>query len=64
MAIKLNPEDAEIHYNRGNPYFMLEEYQKAFDNYDKAIELDPEHIDAKKFREIALKKLGDQGKSH
>ncbi|MBP6932034.1 MAG: tetratricopeptide repeat protein [Candidatus Methanofastidiosum sp.] len=39
MALELNPNDLDIHINRANVYRILEENEKAFEDYEKAIEL-------------------------
>jgi len=39
-AIELNPQYAEAYNHRGNIYFDKKEYDKAFQDYDKVIELD------------------------
>ena len=41
-AIRLDPKNAAIYYNRGNAKFDLRQYQEAIAYYDEAIELDPE----------------------
>lgn len=44
--------------NRGVAYNMLEDYKKAVDNYDLAIELDPDLAVAYHYRGYALHQLG------
>ena len=45
-AIKLKPDDHDVHYNMGNAYDDLKEYEKAIECYKKAIELKPDYYDA------------------
>jgi len=47
QALILNPYDAEIHYLLGAVYMTLGNNQKAFVEMQKALELDPNHQDAK-----------------
>ena len=49
LAINLleNYDTAEAHYNRGNALTRQDEISKAIEAYSKAIELDPNHEDAK-----------------
>ncbi|MDJ0553425.1 MAG: tetratricopeptide repeat protein [Microcoleaceae cyanobacterium MO_207.B10] len=46
QAIKLNPDQAEYYYKRGNAYYNSEDYQNAIADYTKALTLDPSHINA------------------
>ena len=39
-AIRLAPKNAFLYYNRGNLYAMRNDYQRAIDDYTRAIELD------------------------
>ena len=43
--IKLDPEDSEIYYDRGNTYSNLEKYEEAIQDFKKVLELDPEDRD-------------------
>lgn len=42
LAIKTNPKNADAFDDRGNLYFMLQDYNKSDKDYQKAIKLDPE----------------------
>ena len=48
-----------LYYNRGLAYANIGEYQLAIRDYDKVIELDPEHAEAYCFRGLAYDNLGD-----
>ena len=47
---ELEPENSVAYNNRGVAYFAQEEYQKALDDFNKAIELDPEYANPYFFR--------------
>ncbi len=56
-AIKLNPENHNAYYKRGDAYFSLKNYEKAIDDFNKTIELDPENVVAFGRRGDAYDKL-------
>ena len=39
--IELDPDSAAAYINRGRSYYELGQYQRAIEDFDKAIELDP-----------------------
>jgi tetratricopeptide (TPR) repeat protein len=45
-AIKLQPNDAEIYYNRGVAYDNLGQYKRAIKDYNQAIILKPDYAEA------------------
>jgi len=45
-AAELQPENAEIYYNRGVAYDNLGQYQPAIKNYNQAIRLKPDYAEA------------------
>ena len=45
QAIELDPNNAEYRNYRAHAYYYIEQYEKAFTDYDKAIELDPNNVD-------------------
>lgn len=45
-AVKLQPNDAEIYYNRGVAYENLGQYQPAIKDYNQAISLNPSYSEA------------------
>lgn len=53
---------AEAHYNKGNAYAQLGNNQKAIEEYDEAIKLDPDHKDAM-FNKNIINKKKDQDKN-
>ena len=52
-AVRLNLNDADAYYDRGNVYARLGVSQRAIDDYDEAIRLDPQHFQAYGNRGIA-----------
>lgn len=44
--LKLDPNNAIVHYNLGNAYYQKEEYNKAIESYLKAIKINPKDADA------------------
>ncbi|HDP95585.1 MAG TPA: tetratricopeptide repeat protein [Candidatus Aminicenantes bacterium] len=52
----------DFHYNLGNTYFRLKQFDKALDHYKQALLQDPEDLDAKRNFELALQRLERQKK--
>lgn len=50
-------ERADIHYNLGNSYFMLENYQEAVAQYREGLKQDPGDLNMKYNLELALRNL-------
>jgi tetratricopeptide (TPR) repeat protein len=48
------------YYGRGTAYIELEQYERAIDDYNKAIELDPNCADVYYNRDLAIGKLKKQ----
>jgi len=44
MAIKLEPENAGLFNDRGSAKRLLEDYDGAINDYNKAIKLDPKMV--------------------
>ncbi|MBD3879512.1 MAG: tetratricopeptide repeat protein [Quinella sp. 1Q5] len=67
-AIKLYDEllnfggNASVYNNRGNAYLDLKQYERAIQDYDKAIQLNPNHEMAYNNRGLAYGKLGQKDK--
>jgi len=64
---KIDPEKttlskADFHYNLGNSFFRLNQFEKALENYKKSMIANSEDIDVKKNYELTLKKLQEQKK--
>ena len=55
-AIKRNSSFADSYLTRGKAYLALKEYKKAIEDFDRAIELDPDNIDKVKQEAIGYKK--------
>ena len=62
-AIKINPQDAETHYNRGLSYLSLENYHQAILDFNEAIKINPELADAYFNRGISLANVGEKEKA-
>ena len=45
-AIRIKPDYAEAHYNKGNLLFELEKIDKSLESYDIAINLNPNYAEA------------------
>lgn len=60
-AIYNNPEDADSYYIRGNIYQKLVRYDNALEDFQKALEIKPNHIDAIKKIAVISSKTGDEG---
>jgi tetratricopeptide (TPR) repeat protein len=50
-------DDARNHVDRGNAFMYLHEYARAIADYDRAIELDPKHVNAFYNRGLARESL-------
>ena len=57
-AIKLKPDDAIAHSNRGVAYANRGQYQRAIEEYNEAIRLQPDLAEIYSNRGIAYAKLG------
>lgn len=57
-AIKINPDIADFHCNRGNALFRLNRYSESVLSSERALTLLPEHLNAQINRGIALHYLG------
>ena len=57
-AIRLEPDDAEAHYNLGATYGGLGRYQEAIAAYEEAIHLKPEYAEAQYNLGVAYSELG------
>ena len=44
--VRLNPDDADAHYNLGNAYYDLGQYQEAVASYKEAIRIKPDYAKA------------------
>jgi tetratricopeptide (TPR) repeat protein len=60
QAIKINPDDAEAYYNRGNARFDLGDRTGAIEDYTQAIKINYNYGDAYYNRGIARFNLGDK----
>lgn len=61
--MELNPKHVLAYNNRGNAYDNLKEYDKAIEDYDKAIELDPKFAYTYNGRGITYYKKGNYDKA-
>ena len=62
-AIETNPNDADAYYHRGQVYFILSDYNKAIENYEKSVEIDSSFSLAQIQLAVANYKNGNLGKS-
>lgn len=63
MTKELNQESAEAYYSRGLAHSKNGEFEKAIENYTKAIELKPDYADAYYYRGGARLRLGEREKA-
>jgi tetratricopeptide (TPR) repeat protein len=63
-AIKLFPDYAEAYFNRGIAYFnrgnerkSIDEIKKCIDDFRDVLRIEPNHVQAKKYLEMALRLL-------
>ena len=59
-AIALDPHNAGIHVDRGNVWYVQQEYGHAIADFSEAILLDPDYATAYRNRGFAWDKLGGQ----
>ncbi|MDR1467911.1 MAG: tetratricopeptide repeat protein, partial [Spirochaetaceae bacterium] len=57
QALRINPNYAEVYYNRGYAYAMKKDYARARADWEKALQLDPNDADARGNLEV-LRKQG------
>ncbi|GFZ51338.1 72 kDa mitochondrial outer membrane protein [Saitozyma sp. JCM 24511] len=62
-AIRHNADDPDIYYHRGQVYFIMQEYQKAIDDYTKSTALDGGFIFTHVQMAVAQYKMGNVGAS-
>ena len=43
--VKLNPNYDYLYFTRGNAYYLLKQYERAIQNYDKATALNPNYVE-------------------
>ena len=55
QAIALEPDHADLYFNRGNAYGNKGQYNRAIRDYDEAIRLNPDDAEAIKNGELAYK---------
>ncbi|MFP4657215.1 MAG: tetratricopeptide repeat protein, partial [Desulfonatronovibrionaceae bacterium] len=48
-ALELSTQDENLHYNIARAYYGLKKHKKAYEHLKQALELSPEHKEAKKF---------------
>lgn len=61
-AAQLAPFFKEVHANLSLAYYQLQQYQQALEEIDKVLKLDPNHDQAKKFRQTIIKKIQESKK--
>jgi tetratricopeptide (TPR) repeat protein len=59
-AIGLDPHNAGIHVDRGNVWYVKQEYEQAIADFSEAILLDPDNATAHGNRGLAWSRLGEQ----
>ncbi|KAJ3532219.1 hypothetical protein NMY22_g7833 [Coprinellus aureogranulatus] len=62
-AIKQNPNDPDIYYHRGQVLFIMSDFEKAAENYQKSTELDDKFVFSHIQLAVAQYKAGDTGAS-
>lgn len=62
-AITARPADPDIYYHRGQVHFIMNEFEKAAENYTKSTELDDTFVFSHIQLAVAQYKMGDVQKS-
>jgi import receptor subunit TOM70 len=62
-AIASNPSDPDIFYHRGQVHFIMNDFEKAAENYTKSTELDDNFVFSHIQLAVAQYKTGDVQKS-
>ena len=57
-AVELNPQYVDLHYRLGVMFADRQQFQLAVEHFDRAIEGNAEHMDARENLAIALENLG------
>jgi Flp pilus assembly protein TadD len=60
ISIKLNPDDADVHFNLGLAYLKKKQNKEAIGAYKKVVELSPRDAEAYKLLGIAYVQEGDK----
>ncbi|MCO5604664.1 hypothetical protein L7F22_058834 [Adiantum nelumboides] len=63
IAIQANADDPDIYYHRGQVHFILGEYERAIEDYQKSTSLDDKFIFSQVQYAVAQYKTGNVGKS-
>lgn len=58
-AIRLNPRNAVYYNTRGYAHYLSRDYKSAIKDYDEAIRLNPDYLNATHNRAIARRAIGD-----
>lgn len=57
-ALKLDPNDADIHYRLGSAYYQIRLFGFALSKFDDALGLRPDHLKAKVYKALSQAQLG------
>lgn len=60
LLIELNPNNVSYYYNRGVAFFKSNNFNNALTDFNKAIEMKPDYVNAYKYRANTHGKLGDK----
>jgi tetratricopeptide (TPR) repeat protein len=58
QVVRMNPDDADAHYDLGDAYWRLSKYGDAAEAYKDAIRITPDHFDARYSLALAYERLG------
>src|SRR5262249_40125630 len=58
LAVQLNPDDADVHYNLGVSFHIKGVLIRAEISYRQALRIDPQHEEAHRNRDVVLAQLG------
>jgi Flp pilus assembly protein TadD len=60
-ALEIAPRDADVWIKRGIAMHEFERYSDAVVSFDKALRIDPNHEEAKRWRERSFKRMQEGG---
>lgn len=63
LAISLNPDDSDLHFNLGNLYLTQKRYSEAQSRYDEALKLNPGFAEARYHLGLAFAQQGNTQKA-